>query len=91
MNRRLRAMLAAFSLAAASAVAAPPGELAAVVSGTAHEAFFGLATRNDAAIAVGAGGTILASADRGQSWKPVVPAPTLASRPTSTVSTPPTP
>lgn len=76
MNRRLQSVLAAFSLCAASAVAAPSNELAAVVSGTAHEAFFGVATRNDAAIAVGVGGTILASADRGKSWKPVMPAPT---------------
>lgn len=76
MNRRLKAVLAAFGLAAASAVAAPAGSLSAVVSGSAHQAFFGVATRNDAAIAVGVGGTILASADRGKSWKPVLPAPT---------------
>lgn len=48
--------------------------IAAVVSGTAHQALFAVAFDGDAGIAVGAGGQMLASQDGGRSWQAVMPA-----------------
>ena len=57
-------------------VASGEGSVAQVVTGTAHQALFGLATQGDVAVAVGAAGEILESSDAGKNWKAVNPAPT---------------
>ena len=61
-------------LAGGAASAAP--SVTPLLTGTAHQALFALSTHADVAIAVGAAGEILESADSGKSWKAVTPAPT---------------
>lgn len=63
-------------LAALGAVGADAADLSTAVSGTTHEALFAVASYKDSVIAVGAGGAILASVDKGSTWKAVLPAPT---------------
>ena len=58
-------------LLAGGAVYGAAPATATVVSGTAHQALFAVSTHGDAAIAVGAAGAILESADAGKSWKVV--------------------
>lgn len=66
----------AVGLVAASVAGADAAQLDTAVNGTAHEALFAVASHNDSVIAVGAGGAILASVDKGSTWKAVMPAPT---------------
>ncbi len=75
LRRGFRAVLVTCA-AVFGGVAAGADDVSVAVNGTAHEALFGIASRNDSIVAVGAAGAIMASADRGASWKAVVPAPT---------------
>ncbi len=79
MDKRLRRSLQAVliaALAVCEGAGADAAKLDTAVTGTAHEALFGIASQNNSIVAVGAGGAILASADRGATWKTVMPAPT---------------
>ena len=50
--------------------------LSPLVTGTAHEALFGVAAEGNRAVAVGAAGAIMESADGGKTWKPDADVPT---------------
>lgn len=63
--------------AGAAAIAAAPDVVPQpVVSGTVHQALFAIGFDSALGIAVGAGGEVQESTDRGASWKAVEPAPT---------------
>jgi photosystem II stability/assembly factor-like uncharacterized protein len=69
----------ALRLAAAACLAplcAAAADLKPVVTGTAHEALFGIAVDGSRAVAVGAGGAIMESADGGKTWKADADVPT---------------
>lgn len=69
-----RVLLAGFSAAAQA------GESVDILlAGHAHDPLFALAFDRDRGVAVGAAGLIYESADRGQTWKRVLPAPTSLS------------
>ena len=75
-HRLSRPMLLALCLGVAAAAAEPAPPLQPVVSGTVHEALYGIAAHGEAMIAVGAGGAILESGDAGRSWKAAAGVPT---------------
>jgi photosystem II stability/assembly factor-like uncharacterized protein len=76
IGKRWAGALLGAGLCCAAGLASGAASFTPVVSGTAHQALFAVATHGDVAIAVGAAGAILESADAGKSWKPVLPAPT---------------
>jgi len=51
-------------------------ETAEIVSGTAHQALFAVASDQSDAVAVGAAGEILQSGDAGRTWQQAIPLPT---------------
>jgi len=66
----------AVSAAVKPAATAAEGPLSVVVSGTVHQALFAIDFDGALGVAVGAGGEVQESRDRGTSWKAVAPAPT---------------
>lgn len=58
------------------ALASGAAPITPVVSGTMHQALFGIASHGNVGIAVGVAGAIMESSDAGKTWKAVTPAPT---------------
>jgi photosystem II stability/assembly factor-like uncharacterized protein len=67
---------AALAAAGAASAAAGTGSFEAVVSGTAHQALYGIAFEGQSGIAVGAFGAVLETQDGGRTWKGSAKAPT---------------
>lgn len=74
MTRLIAIAVAGLLVAGAVSASAPPakqeGPLQAVLTGTVHQALFALDFSDKLGVAVGAGGEIQESGDRGASWKP---------------------
>jgi photosystem II stability/assembly factor-like uncharacterized protein len=68
--------LAGAGLLLAAGLAQGAAAVTPLVTGTAHQALFSIATHGQVGIAVGAAGAIVESGDGGKSWKAVTPAPT---------------
>lgn len=64
-------LLCAVQLTAPAADAPRTPDIAAVLSGSAHQALFSIAVEGNRGVAVGAGGQIVETNDAGVTWKPV--------------------
>jgi photosystem II stability/assembly factor-like uncharacterized protein len=72
----VRKLIGAGLLMAGAAGADQPAKITTLVSGTQHDALFSIGMLGRIGVAVGGNGEILESADAGETWKAVVPAPT---------------